>query len=98
MTPEDDIRALRDALRPPCTMTTILKACTPARIERLCVLAERYLWIESQRSLHLATNGARWTRPDGTLFVCSHLIAVDGRQLAPEESLDTAIDKARGAA
>ena len=56
--------------------------------------AERYRWIKSRRGLTLKTDGAKWTRPDGSRFVATHYLAEGGKQHAPADSLDAVIDAA----
>lgn len=67
-----------------------------ATIDTLKEDAARYRWLKAQKGLSLTTDNMTWTRPDGSTFISSHLLAANDTQHAPCETLDETIDVAMG--
>lgn len=60
--------------------------------------ARRYRWLRAQTQLELRSDGAKWTRPDGSTFIASHCLCSGGTQFAAAATLDDTVDAAIGAA
>lgn len=76
-----------------------------AEIERLTAAladadadARRYRWLRAQTQLELRSDGAKWTRPDGSTFIASHCLCSGGTQFAAAATLDDTVDAAIDAA
>lgn len=76
-----------------------------AEIERLTAAlaaaeadARRYRWLRAQTQLELRSDGAKWTRPDGSTFIASHCLCSGGTQFAAAATLDDTVDTAIDAA
>lgn len=65
-----------------------------AENEALRADAERYRWLRDQTALDLRTDGMRWTRQDGSVFISSHILSSGDTRHAPYPSLDATIDAA----
>lgn len=60
--------------------------------------ARRYRWLRAQTQLELRSDGAKWTRPDGSTFIASHCLCSGGTQFAAAATLDDTVDAAIDAA
>lgn len=75
--------------------------CALREVERLTAAlaaakadARRYRWLRAQTQLELRSDGAKWTRPDGSTFIASHCLCSGGTQFAAAATLDDTVDAA----
>ena len=57
--------------------------------------AERWRFLKSQKSFSVYPDGGEWMRVDGSKFICTYRLVVNGTVFSPYADLDTTIDAAR---
>ena len=85
---------------------TIEMTAPVATVNHVCVVpaaelkslredAERWRFLKSQKSFSVYPDGGEWMRVDGSKFICTYRLVVNGTVFSPYADLDTTIDAAR---